>query len=344
MNDLLLQALRCRNTQRPPIWLMRQAGRYMPAYRALRQKYSFLQMCHQPDLVTQVTLLPIEKFGFDAAILFSDILVIPEAMGVGLRFEEEKGPIIERPIKNGHEIAALSEPDLQLLDFVRQGISQIKTQLHVPLLGFCGAPFTVASYMIEGKSSRDLKLTKQWMLSQPEAFHQLLKKIADWSIKYLNMQIDAGVNAVQIFDSWANVLAYPQFKEFSLSYLDMLLEGVKGRVPVIFFCRGSSAFAPDLARLKPAGISVDWNCDIAQMRTQIPHPVALQGNLDPHVLYASSEVIEREVNHILDKMSDDPGFIFNLGHGILPDIPEASVHTLVECIKRRAICPITSSF
>lgn len=336
MNDLLIQALHCKNQLRPPVWLMRQAGRYMPEYRHLRSKYSFLELCHNPDLITEVTLLPINKFGFDAAILFSDILMIPEAMDVGLRFEEDVGPIIDRPIQTAHDIDKIGIPNESHFIFIQQGIKQLKRCLDVPLIGFCGAPFTVASYMIEGKSSRDHKKTKQWMFSEPTHFHKLLKKIADWSIHYLNLQIDAGVDVIQIFDSWASSLAYPQFLEFSLPYFQTIMNGLKNpKIPVIIFCRGSSFFAHDIAKINPSGISLDWNCDLKQIRKNVPYPIALQGNLDPHVLYSSKDTIKKEVNRILDGMKGDKGFIFNLGHGILPDIPEKSVHTLVDCIKDR---------
>jgi uroporphyrinogen decarboxylase len=346
MNDLLIQALKCQNTSRPPVWLMRQAGRHMPAYRALRQKYSFLEMCHHPELIAEVTLLPILTYGVDAAILFSDILVIPEALGLGLHFEEKLGPIIERPIVYHKDIDELPLPnDLSALHYVYQGIKQTKAHLQVPLIGFCGAPFTVASYMIEGKTSRELKKTKQWMLSNPESFHYLLRKIADWSIAYLNLQIEAGVQAIQIFDSWANALAHQQFREFSLSYLQYILEGLKDpSIPVILFCRGSSIFASQLAEIQPSAISLDWNCDITQMRPTIPYSIALQGNLDPDILYAPKNTLEKEINRILDGMEGDKGFIFNLGHGIFPDVPEESVRILVECVKKRALCPSISSF
>lgn len=335
MNARLLQALACRNDQGAPIWLMRQAGRYMPAYRALRQKHSFLEMCHEPDLIAEVTLLPIHAFGMDAAILFSDILVVAEALGCGLRFEEGAGPIIDRPVNSSLDVDALPGPgDLSSLQFVAQGIRQTKPQLQVPLLGFCGAPFTVASYLLEGKSSRDLKKTKQWMLTDPEGFHRLLKLVADWSIAYLNMQIEAGVDALQIFDSWAHSLAYHQFNEFSLYYLRYILKGLKRpKTPVILFCLASSVFAKELASLAPAGISLDWNCDITQMRKTVPASIALQGNLDPHVLYAPRATIQRETRRILDGMKDDQGFIFNLGHGILPDMSEEAVRTLVDTVK-----------
>ena len=336
MDDRFLQALRCRNSSRPPIWLMRQAGRHLASYRALRARYSFLEMCHEPDLVTRTTLLPIEAYAMDAAILFSDILVIPEAMGVGLRFEDRIGPIIERPILTMKDIADLpEEPDPSKLHFVAMGIQQIKEHLRVPLIGFCGAPFTLASYMLEGKSSRDLKKTKAWLFQNPEGMHALLKKIAAWSIAYLKLQIEAGVDAIQIFDSWACFLAHRQFREFSLAYLQLLMEGIHlTSIPVILFCRGSSVFAPQLAELKPAAIGLDWNCRMSEMRRSIAPNIALQGNLDPDILHAPRASIEIETQNLLKEMDRDPGFIVNLGHGLPPDAPEVAVKTLVEYVKR----------
>jgi uroporphyrinogen decarboxylase len=334
-SDLFMQALHCQNTSRPPVWLMRQAGRHLAAYRTLREKYSFLELCHHPDLIAEVTLLPIHTYDLDAAILFSDILVIPEALGLGLRFEDRIGPILDKPIRSVREIEQLPNPDLTSLDFVKQGIHRIKSLTNKPLIGFCGAPFTVASYMIEGGSSRDFKKTKKWMFEDPASFHLLLTKIADWSIAYLQMQIDSGVNAVQIFDSWANTLAYAQFQEFSLAYHQYILEGIKRpQTPVILFCRGSSVFAPALAKIKPKGIGIDWNCNLKEMREKIGYPIALQGNLDPDILYAPLRQIEKEVTRLLDDMQGDKGFILNLGHGVAPDVTEDAVRTLVECVKR----------
>ncbi len=339
MNHLLIQALQCRNPSRPPIWLMRQAGRYMPAYRAIRQKYSFLEMCHHPELVAEVTLLPVHTYGFDAAILFSDILVILEALGLGLHFEEGSGPIIGQPIVYQKDVEALRSPeDLSALHFVYQGIRCTKSQLQVPLIGFCGAPFTLASYMIEGKTSRDFKKTKKWMLANPKGFHQLLQKIADWSVAYLNLQIAAGVDVIQIFDSWAHLLAHVQFREFSLYYIHNILQRLSHpTIPVILFCRGSSIFASQLAAVQPSAISLDWNCDITQMRAVIPYPIAIQGNLDPDILYAPKSFVEEETNRILKGMEKDQGFIFNLGHGVLPDTPEESIRTLVNCVQQRSL-------
>lgn len=332
---LLINALKCENRDRPPIWIMRQAGRYMPEYRAIRSKHSFLEMCHQPELVAEITQLPIRVFDFDAAILFSDILVIAEALGVGLRFEDGKGPIIERPLNSRTDIESLHSPNIEdKLHYVADAIRLVKPQLKVPLLGFCGAPFTVASYMIEGGSSKDLKKTKQWMLRDPQGFHALLEKIAACTIQYLKMQINAGVDAIQIFDSWAHFLAHAQFREFSLAYLNGLLSAIRSSgIPVILFCRGSSVFAEQLAEIKPACISLDWQVDITKMRPKIHSKIALQGNMDPDVLYGDAATIRREARQILEGMRSDQGYIFNLGHGIHPDIPVASVHTLVEAVK-----------
>lgn len=335
MNKLLIDALHCRNNAgRPPVWLMRQAGRYMPQYRALRAKHSFLDMCHQPELITEVTLQPIQAFGMDAAILFSDILLVTEALGLGLRFDEGLGPIIERPLSVGKDVDALPRVDMrQALGFVGDGIRMLKPELRIPLLGFCGAPFTVASYMIEGKSSKDLRKTKQWMLSDPQSFHRLLECITKHSLDYLDMQIAAGVDAVQLFDSWANVLGHAQFREFSLSYLDKMVRHIKGRVPVVVFCRGSSVFAPQLAEISPSAISLDWNCDLETVRKQTPASIALQGNLDPDVLYAPLPVIKKEVLSLLKSMQGEKGYVFNLGHGITPQVPVDAVRTLVDTIK-----------
>lgn len=333
-NSLLIDALHCRNRQRAPVWLMRQAGRYMPEYRALRAKYSFLEMCHHPELIAEVTQQPIRAFGMDAAILFSDILVIPEALGVGLRFDEGAGPVIERPLATSADIKALPSISIRdALEYVEKGIRLLTPSLKVPLIGFCGAPFTLASYMIEGKTSRDLRKTKQWMLRDPESFHSLLNQLAEAAIAYLEMQVEAGVQAVQIFDSWAGVLGHAQFSEFSLYYLKKILERLKPKVPVILFCRGASVFATDLAQAAPNAISIDWNARLSDIRRLVPYPTALQGNLDPDLLYAPLPKLQQEVTALLDSMKGDLGYIFNLGHGITPEVPVEAVRELVNCVK-----------
>lgn len=335
LNVRLLDALKGQNQGRPPVWIMRQAGRYMPEYRALRGKHDFLTMVHQPELAAEVTLLPIRKFGFDAAILFSDILVVAEAFKVGLHFEEGRGPIIERPLSTAHDVSHLPNVNAnEAFDYVAQAIKMLRPQINVPLIGFSGAPFTVASYMIEGGSSRDLKKTKQWLLRDPASFHALLDKITQCTIDYLQMQIDAGVQALQIFDSWVQVLAYDQFREFSLGYLKRILDKLKHtNIPIILFCRGSSVFAPQLAEITPAGISLDWQCNLKEMRSRIPHTIALQGNLDPDILYADIPSVRQETKRLLKSMQDDPRYIFNLGHGIHPDIPVDAVKAMVDCVQ-----------
>lgn len=333
-NRLLIEALHCRNRARPPVWLMRQAGRYMPEYRALRAKHSFLEMCHKPELIAEVTLQPLRAFGMDAAIIFSDILVIPEALKVGLRFDEGAGPLIERPLLSALDVVNLPKVDMQeSLDYVVQGIKQLLPSLDVPLIGFCGAPFTLASYMIEGRTSRDMRKTKQWMLRDPVSFHALLDRLADDAITYLEMQVEAGVEAVQIFDSWAGVLGHAQFCEFSLAYLKKIVQKLKPKVPVILFCRGASVFAQDLIHANPSAISIDWNARLSNLRSIIPSSIALQGNLDPDMLYAPLTHLRKEVTALLDSMKGDAGYIFNLGHGITPEVPVEAVKELVACVK-----------
>ncbi|MDF2577636.1 MAG: hemE [Chlamydiales bacterium] len=338
-NSLFLQALNCQKPERAPIWLMRQAGRYMPQYRSLRQKYSFVELCHQPEVAAEVTLLPLDLLDVDAAILFSDILVILEAFNIPFHFEEGKGPIIERPLRTAADVDQLQmRPIAEALGYVSQAIGLILPQIKVPLIGFCGAPFTIASYLIEGGSSRDFKLTKQWMYNDPESFHRLLLKITDATIEYMQMQQEAGVQAIQIFDSWVHILSHSSFNQFSLRYLDRIVgkwRTFSRAVPLILFCRGSSVFVPELVHLRPSGISLDWNGDLSQIRLITPENIALQGNLDPDVLYSSKEVIQKEAEKILSSMKDDPGFIFNLGHGIKPDMPFDSVKALVDYVKSR---------
>ena len=314
---------------RPPVWLMRQAGRYMHEYQLLRKRYDFLSLCHSPELITEVTHLPIDAFGFDAAILFSDILLILEALGYDLRFYEDVGPVIHNPL----EYASVLEyrEVVPKLDFVFTGIKLLKQSLKVPLIGFAGAPFTVASYLIEGKSSRDLRKTKKWLLEDPDSFDKVLDVLADCTIEYLNAQIDAGCDAIQLFDSWAMHLASDQFDRFVQKPLEKIVKGLK-KCPVILFCRGTSAFTKRLASLNTAGLSFDWTCDIKDMRSSLEN-ICLQGNLDPDILLTNPKVVIKETKALLDKMKHDPAFIFNLGHGVNKDTPRENVQALVDCVK-----------
>jgi uroporphyrinogen decarboxylase len=314
---------------------MRQAGRYLPAYRAIRNKYSFLKMVHTPDLAAEITLLPIKTFEMDAAILFSDILVVAEAFGVGLQFKDSLGPIMEKPIQNISQVEALAPIEAEdKFGDIAEAIRLILPQLKVPLIGFCGGPFTVASYMIEGNSSRDLLKTKRWMMKDPLSFHSLLSHITRCSIDYLKLQIKAGVQAIQIFDSWANALGYYQFKEFCLDYLKQIVQELQEtKIPIILFCRGSSVFAKELASIGPQALSIDWNGNLSHIRSYISPQIALQGNLDPDILYAPLTTVKYETERLLHSMRGNPGYIFNLGHGIKPDVSPDAVKTLVEAVK-----------
>lgn len=332
MNRRFLDALECRNTGRPPLWLMRQAGRYLPEYRALRALHSFETLAHTPELIVQATLTPFARFPFDAAILFSDILVATEAMGKTFHFHEQKGPVLEDPLHDIRDVENLPDPDFSCLSCVLEGIRLLLPQLKVPLIGFCGGPFTVASYLIEGESSRDLRKTKRWLYRDPQGFHKLLHRLTQLHIAYLKMQIQAGVAAVQIFDSWAYVLPENAFMDFVLPYLKQMVQAIQSHVPVILFCRGSSIFAKALATTKPACISVDWSRDIAEIRREIGPGIALQGNLDPDLVAASPTETARQARCLVDSMQDDKGYICNLGHGVLPETPLESIEKLLEVV------------
>ena len=328
----LLTALEGKNLGRPPVWFMRQAGRYMPQYRAIRSKHSFMTMVKTPDLACQVTLLPVDHLGVDAAILFSDILVILEALGVKVDFVEGVGPVIENPITSPDQIASLQSGMVaERLWYVFEAIRELRGGLKVPLIGFCGAPFTVASYLIEGGSSKEYKKIKKWMLTDPESFHLLLDKITQASIDYLVLQQKAGAQALQIFDSWANILGHAQFQEFSLRYIDKICSALTD-IPVIIFSKGSSVFAKDFASLKCSCISLDSNSSLKSMRKTLPK-ICLQGNLDPDILYAPPHKIKQEVDGLLAQMKGDPAYIFNLGHGCKPDMSFDRVKHCVECVQ-----------
>lgn len=333
--ERLLSALRCQNHGRPPVWLMRQAGRYMPEYRALRQRYSLLEMFHDPSLIEEVTQLPIDLLGVDAAILFSDILLTVEALGKTLHFEKGAGPIVTPALRTPADVLALPEPDIARGHRgVFDGIRALRRHLKVPLIGFAGAPFTIAAYMIEGGSSKDWKRTRLFSWEHPSSFQDLLRKISDAVIQSLQQQINAGVQAVQLFDSWAQILSHSDFIRLCLPTYRRILEALQAsNVPVILFARGTAAYIQEMAALQPAALSVDWPCNLRQIRAHHPIPLALQGNLDPHLLYAPEPVIKQRVQEILETMDSDPGYIFNLGHGIFPDVPVSAVRTVVETVK-----------
>ncbi|SJN31401.1 uroporphyrinogen decarboxylase [Sphingobacterium sp. JB170] len=334
-NDLLIRAAQLQQTERPPVWMMRQAGRFMPEYWEIKNKYSFLEMCKTPEIAADVTMLPVDLLGIDAAILFSDILVTAEAMGGDLSFEQGVGPRFSNPIRSKADAANLSVDCLDKLSYVPDAIKVIQQRLDgkLPLIGFAGAPFTILSYLVEGGSSKDFKKTKLMLNNEPELAHSILQKIADVTIQYLNLQIDAGVNAVQLFDSWALALSWNDYREFSHKYNAYILANIKRSVPVISFCKGSSVFAPIMAEAKPDVISVDWNADLKIIKQSLPSGIAVQGNLDPFVLYADKAVIRKKILDLFERMRGEGGFIFNLGHGIMPDIPFDNVKYAIDVVK-----------
>jgi uroporphyrinogen decarboxylase len=314
---------------------MRQAGRYMPEYQAIRRGRTFLEMCQTPEIAAEVTELPIRLLDVDAAILFADILLVADALGCGLTFVESRGPVMERPVRTADDVRKLPRPAAgEALGYVAEAVRLLRRSLQVPLIGFAGAPFTVASYMIEGGSSDDLKRTRQWMRGDPESFAALLDRVTELTIDYLAMQIDAGAQAVQVFDSWACYLDHAHFMRYSREYMSRIVRALEPKgVPVILFCRGSSVWARELAGCGPAAISLDWNCSLADVRRQVGSGIALQGNIDPFVLYAPRQVIRDEVGRLLSSMKGDPAFVVNLGHGISPDMSVDAVRTLVERVK-----------
>ena len=335
-NSLIIKAAFSEKTERPPVWMMRQAGRFMKEYWEIKNKYSFLEMCKTPEIAADVTMLPVDLLGIDAAILFSDILVTAEAMGGDLSFNQGVGPLFANPVRTNADIDRLEINVMDKLQYVDDAIKVIQQRLNgsIPLIGFAGAPFTVMSYLVEGGSSKDFKLTKLMLHNEPEMAHKLLSKIASVTADYLNLQIAAGVNAIQIFDSWAQALAWDDYKEFSHRYITEIIAKLQRKdIPVISFCKGSSVFAPLMAEEKHDVISIDWNVDLLDIKKRLPSNIAVQGNLDPHILYADKKVIKQRIYALFDRMKGENGFIFNLGHGIMPDIPFDNVKYAVDIIK-----------
>lgn len=330
-----LMACRRQPTPYTPIWLMRQAGRYLKEYRTLRRKYSFLEMCKNPEIAAQATLQPIEKFRLDAAIIFSDILIPLEPMGVAFDFARGEGPVFRHPVREMKDIDKLRviNPEEEV-PFLMKAIRIVRKELEgkIPLIGFSGAPFTLASYMIEGGHSKSYVLTKGMMYQNRLAWDALMEKIAEVVVRYLNAQIRAGVQAVQLFDSWVGCLSPTDFEEYVLPYSRRIITGFDKSVPLIHFATSNATL---LGLMKRAGgdvIGVDWRVDIAEAWARLGYDVAIQGNLDPVVLLGSVDLIKKEVKRILDRLGGRPGHIFNLGHGILPNTPVENVAALVDMV------------
>ncbi|WP_333681119.1 uroporphyrinogen decarboxylase [Dyella sp.] len=338
-NDRLLRALRREPVDTTPVWVMRQAGRYLPEYRATRAKAgSFMALATHPELACEVTLQPLERYELDAAILFSDILTIPDAMGLGLSFAQGEGPQFAHPVRTRADVERLGVPDMESeLRYVTDAVRLIRRELagRVPLIGFSGSPWTLACYMVEGEGSRDFATTKAMCWNDPPLAHQLLDTLARSVAAYLSAQAAAGAQALMIFDTWGGLLGPSAYREFSLRYMAQIVDALKNDehardMPLILFSKGAHAHLADMARTGCAALGVDWTVDLADARKAVDGKVALQGNLDPVVLRANPEVIRREVRRVLDSYGNHPGHVFNLGHGVTPEVDPGHVKVLVD--------------
>ena len=336
-----INALLKKEVSRTPIWVMRQAGRYLPEYRATRKiAGDFLTLCKSSDLACEVTLQPLERFDLDAAILFSDILTIPDAMGLGLYFVEGEGPKFTNPLHTLSSIENLTKPDVGTeLNYVSEAVSVIKKNLkgRVPLIGFTGSPWTLATYMVEGGTSKTFSRVKALMYENPKHMHQLLDVLADTVIDYLNSQIEAGADSVMIFDTWGGLLSQGSYENFSLRYMSKIVEGVhrsyQGRIiPVTLFTKGGAAWLEQIAATGCDAVGIDWTIELGEAERRVGSKVAIQGNLDPSVLYASPDVIKAEAFKVLDQFKGQTGHVFNLGHGITPDVNPESMKVLVDAV------------
>ena len=340
-NDRFLRALRREPVDCTPVWLMRQAGRYLPEYRATRAKAgSFMGLATNPELACEVTLQPLRRYALDAAILFSDILTIPDAMGLGLSFAEGEGPKFARPARTAADVAKLAVPDMETeLRYVMDAVRTIRRELNgsVPLIGFSGSPWTLACYMVEGGGSANFSKIKAMAFSEPGLLHRILEVTTDAVIAYLSAQRAAGAQALQVFDTWGGVLAPHHYREFSLPYLARIAEELprgegRERTPLILFGKGNAPYLEELAATGAEGLGVDWLVSLQEARRRTGSRVALQGNLDPATLYASPEGIRTEVRRVLDSFGGGPGHVFNLGHGLSPDLDPAHIGVLVDAV------------
>ena len=338
MNDLFLRTCRGESVERAPVWIMRQAGRYLPEYRELRKKHDFLTMCHTPELAAAATLQPIERFGMDAAILFSDILVPAEPMGFEVTFTP--GPVIANPVRTAADVAKIRPVESEdQMGFVYEAIRILRRELdgRAPLIGFAASPFTLAAYLVEGRGSKNFDKVKSLLFGQPATAHELLERVASVTIDYLRNQIAAGAQAVQLFDSWAGLLGVDAYAEFGLPYANRFLDAIADTgVPRIYFALNGAHLMPAMRNCNSEVLGVDWRMPLDRAAELLGNRHVLQGNLDPCVLFASPEVVARETATVLDSGSKLKGHVFNLGHGILPETPIESVETLVRTVRERA--------
>lgn len=335
-NDRLLKALANQPVDKTPIWVMRQAGRYLPEYLKVRKEAgSFLKLCKTPELACEVTLQPLRRFDLDAAIIFSDILTIPDAMGLGLYFSEGEGPKFENPLRSHAAIEKLIIPEPEeSLSYVTDAIRLTKNELNntVPLIGFSGSPWTLACYMIEGGSSKTFSIIKKMLYQEPKTLTLLLEKLSASIVKYLNAQISAGADVIMIFDTWGGILSGQAYEEFSLHFMQLILDNLPPHIPTIMFTKNGGLWLQQQAKTGCTALGLDWTMNLHDARQQVGDQVCLQGNLDPNILTADEAVIRREVHNVLASYGAGSGHVFNLGHGILPHIPPEHVEILVDAV------------
>jgi uroporphyrinogen decarboxylase len=334
-NDLFLRALKGETVERPPVWMMRQAGRYLPEFRAIRDKYDFFTRCRVPELASEITVQPIRIVKPDAAILFSDILVVPQAMGIHVEMKENVGPWLPNPIRTAQDVEKVIVPDIdETLGYVMDAIKMTKEMLNdeVPLIGFAGSPWTILCYAVEGKGSKSFDIAKGFCFSQPEAAHVLLQKITDTTIAYLKKKVEAGCNAIQVFDSWGGMLSPVDYQEFSWKYINQIVEEVSKIAPTIVFGKGCWFALGEMAQSKASALGVDWTCSARNARYLTGGNITLQGNFDPSRLLSPIPTIKKMVHQMIDEFGKDK-YIVNLGHGILPNIPVDHAKAFVEAVK-----------
>lgn len=334
-NDLFLRALQGETVERPPVWMMRQAGRYLPEFMKIKEKYDFFTRCQTPELASEITVQPIRRFGMDAAILFSDILVIPQAMQIEVQMKPDFGPYLPKPIRSQKDVDRVLVPDVnEELDYVMQAITATKEKLQdeIPLIGFAGSPWTILCYCVQGQGSKTFDKAKEFCFTQPIAAHNLLQKITDTTISYLKAKVKAGVNAVQIFDSWGGMLSPDDYKEFSWVYIQQIIDALKEETQVIVFGKGCWFALGDMAKSGAAALGVDWTCSARNARTLTGGKITLQGNFDPVRLLSPPEVIKKMVTQMINEFGKDQ-YVVNLGHGILPNIPVENAKAFIDAVK-----------
>jgi uroporphyrinogen decarboxylase len=334
-NDLFLRALKGETVDRPPVWMMRQAGRYLPEFRAIREKYDFFTRCQTPELASEITVQPIRRFGMDAAILFSDILVVPQAMNIEVQMKPNFGPYLPSPIRTAKDVEKVIVPDVTIaLDYVMQAIKVTKEKLNdeVPLIGFAGSPWTLLCYCVQGQGSKTFDQAKEFCFTQPIAAHALLQKITDTTIAYLKEKAKAGVNAVQVFDSWGGMLSPTDYTEFSWNYIQQIIDSLKEEVPVIVFGKGCWFALGEMAKSGAAALGVDWTCSAQNARLFTGSNITLQGNFDPARLLSPPPQIKKMVAQMINEFGKDK-YIVNLGHGILPNVPVENAKAFIDAVK-----------